>query len=209
MASDKRIPIDGFAWTPEALLARLRSPEMPGEEWWRSMFYAAVVMKDDQEYMSALEEVKRARTKSGFPQQEATTPQNEPPTELQAINITGKRGRHKQDFEYFVHSDAPKNLMPVLEEMMKGTSGREAFAIILAITGVYINEPTNRSVCDRFETVTDTPYGEAKARHYGTSYGAKDFSDRANPIEESELELIRENIKRKLEERKNQSVKQD
>ena len=77
MASDRKIPIDGFAWHPEDLLERLRSPELPGEEFWRSMSYALYVMKDDEDYVAALNEVKRFRTSTAFPQQEATTPQNE------------------------------------------------------------------------------------------------------------------------------------
>lgn len=201
MASDKRIPIDGFAWRPNDLLVRLRSPELPIDEFWRCMSYALYVMKDDEEFLASLNEVKKERTNFAFPQQEATTPQNEPPAAPQALNAPRKRGRPKLQFEYFVHTDAPEGLMPVLEDMMKGKSGRDAFAVILAITDVYIDEPTNRSVCDRFETVTETPYGEAKARHYGTAYGSKDFSNRANPIEEEELEVIRETIKRKMEER--------
>lgn len=79
MASDKRIPIDGFSWRPEDLLERMRSPELPREEFWRCMTYAMWVMRDDEEYMSALNEVKRERTAFAFPQQEATTPQNELP----------------------------------------------------------------------------------------------------------------------------------
>ena len=77
MVSDKRIIIDGFRWSPDALLERLSSPELPGEEFWRCMTYAIYVMKDDAEYVAALEKVKRKRTGSAFPQQEATTPQNE------------------------------------------------------------------------------------------------------------------------------------
>ena len=79
MSSDKRIPIDGFRWRPEDLLERMRSPELPLEEFWRSMSYALFVMRDDEEYMSALNEVKKQRTSFPFPQQEATTPQNELP----------------------------------------------------------------------------------------------------------------------------------
>lgn len=79
MVSDKRIIIDGFGWPPDALLERLRSPELPGEEFWRSMAYALYVMKDDDDFVAALNEVKRERTASAFPQQEATTPQNELP----------------------------------------------------------------------------------------------------------------------------------
>ena len=79
MVSDKRIIIDGFGWPPNALLERLRSPELPSEEFWRSMAYALYVMKDDDLYVAALNEVKRERTASAFPQQEATTPQNELP----------------------------------------------------------------------------------------------------------------------------------
>lgn len=79
MTSEKRIPIDGFAWRPDDLLERLRSPELPGEEFWRNIAYALYVMKDDNEFVAALNEVKKQRTKYTFPQQEATTPQNEPP----------------------------------------------------------------------------------------------------------------------------------
>ncbi len=79
MSSEKRIPIDGFGWRPEDLLERLRSPELPLEEFWRCMTYALWVMRKDEEYLTALNEVKNERTASSFPQQEATTPQNELP----------------------------------------------------------------------------------------------------------------------------------
>lgn len=89
MVSDKRITIDGFGWPPDALLERLRSPELPSEEFWRCMAYALYVMKDDAEYVAALNEVKRERTASAFPQQEATTPQNELPDAPPRIVRTG------------------------------------------------------------------------------------------------------------------------
>lgn len=79
MPSDKRILIDGFRWRPEDLLERLRSPELPLEEFWRCMSYALYVMREDEEYVSALNEVKKLRTSFAFPHQEATTPQNELP----------------------------------------------------------------------------------------------------------------------------------
>jgi hypothetical protein len=75
--TDKRIQIDGFVWHPQDILERLSSPELPGEEFWRCMAYALYVMKDDAEYVAALNDVKKIRTKFSFPQQEATTPQNE------------------------------------------------------------------------------------------------------------------------------------
>ena len=94
MVSDKRILIDGFGWPPDALLERLRSPELPGEEFWRCMSYALYVMKDDEDYVAALNEVKKERTMSAFPQQEATTPQNElydaPPRMLPSIKRAPK-----------------------------------------------------------------------------------------------------------------------
>lgn len=91
--SDKRILIDGYAWRPEDLLERLRSPELPGEEFWRSMSYALYTMKDDDEYIAALNEVKRERTKSSFPQQDATTPQNEIPDAPPRLMVSGSRGQ--------------------------------------------------------------------------------------------------------------------
>ena len=109
-----------------------------------------------------------------------------------------KKGRKKQAFEDFVHKNAPANLMPILEELMDGASGRKALTIILSITGVYIDEPTNRSICKRFNTVGETAYGEAKARHEGTTYGKKDFSMKPQPISEAELNNMRESIKEKL-----------
>ena len=54
MVSDKRILIDGFGWPPDALLERLRSPELPVEEFWRCMSYALYVMKDDEDYHDIL-----------------------------------------------------------------------------------------------------------------------------------------------------------
>lgn len=79
MVLDRRILIDGFAWPPDAFLERLRSPELPSEEFWRCMSYALFVMQDDKKYVEALNEVKRERTHTYFPPQEATTPQNEMP----------------------------------------------------------------------------------------------------------------------------------
>jgi hypothetical protein len=80
MASDRRvITIDGFQWPPDALLERMRSPELPPEEFWRCMSYALFVMRDDEEYIASLNAIKKERTHFAFPQQEATTPQNEMP----------------------------------------------------------------------------------------------------------------------------------
>ena len=79
MSSDKKITIDGFCWRPEDLLERMRSPELPLEEFWRCMSYALFVMRGEEEYVSALNDIKKERTNFAFPQQEATTPQNEMP----------------------------------------------------------------------------------------------------------------------------------
>lgn len=79
MFSDKRIPIGGFNWRPDDLLEWMRSPELSREDFWRCMSYALYVMRDDEEYLSALNEVKIQRTSFSFPQLEATTPQNELP----------------------------------------------------------------------------------------------------------------------------------
>jgi hypothetical protein len=79
VSSDKRIPIDGFRWRPEDLLERMRSPELPLEEFWRCMSYALFVMREDEEYVASLNAIKKDRTNFAFPQQEATTPQNEMP----------------------------------------------------------------------------------------------------------------------------------
>ncbi len=108
------------------------------------------------------------------------------------------KGRKPKKFEDFIHKDAPKELMLVLEEMMKGTSGREALAIILSITDVHIDKPTNKSVCERFETVRETAYGEAVARHKGTTYGKKDFTKKPAPIPKIDLTCIRNEISERI-----------
>lgn len=108
------------------------------------------------------------------------------------------RGRKPKKFEDFVHNDAPEGLIPVLEEMMNNTSGRDALAIILSIKGLYIDMPTNKSVCERFNTVRETAYGEAMARHKGTTYGKNDFSKKPDPIPETELTRIRDRINEKI-----------
>ena len=75
MASDyeRTIEIDKRAWPPGDVLEHLRSPELPEWEFWRVMSYAAIAMRDDRDYVSALNEVKRERFKTGFPSLEATT----------------------------------------------------------------------------------------------------------------------------------------
>lgn len=76
--NERTIEIDRRAWPPGDVLEHLRSPELPEWEFWRVMSYAAIAMRDDKDYLSALNEVKRERFKTGFPSLEATTPQNEP-----------------------------------------------------------------------------------------------------------------------------------
>jgi hypothetical protein len=57
----------------------MRSPELPLEEFWRCMSYGLFVMRDDEEYIASLNAIKKERRHFAFPQQEATTPQNEMP----------------------------------------------------------------------------------------------------------------------------------
>lgn len=104
MSSDRRILIDGFRWRPDDLLERLRSPELPLEEFWRCMSYALFVMREDEDYLSALNEVKKQKTSFAFPQQEATTPQNELPNAPPRIIRT------------YVGSNAPKVFHDNLDE---------------------------------------------------------------------------------------------
>ena len=115
------------------------------------------------------------------------------------------KGRKPKKFEDFIYEDAPKELMPVLEEMMNEASGRKALTIILSITGVYIDKPTNKSVCDRFNTVGETAYGTAIARHEGATYGEKDFSKKPDPIPETEITRMREKISERIKELQNKA----
>lgn len=91
MWEDKRIPFIGRAWPPEEFLVMLSDPELSIAEFYRGMAYALWIMDGDKDFKSAIDKVKRQRTPSGFPQMEATTPQNEPPEALPRIMPTGKR----------------------------------------------------------------------------------------------------------------------
>ena len=112
-----------------------------------------------------------------------------------------KRGRKQKEFEEFLYTNAPEGLMPVLEEMMDGASGRKALEIILAITDVYMYPPTIVSICRRFNTVGENAIGEALAKTRGGTWGRKDFSDKPSPVKEADLERIRQEIREKLDER--------
>ncbi len=79
MWEDRIIVFDGYEWPAEALLQSLRNSELGREEFWRRTAHAAVAMRDDEDFIRALDDVKRRRYKTGFPSLEATTPQNEPP----------------------------------------------------------------------------------------------------------------------------------
>lgn len=67
------ILIDGYLWPPDALLERLRSPEVPEAEFWRCIAYAIWEKRNDEKYMAAINEVKIVRTSTGFPTFESTT----------------------------------------------------------------------------------------------------------------------------------------
>ena len=106
----------------------------------------------------------------------------------------GKKGRPSKQFEDFLLPNAPEGLMPVLEEMLNGKTGKAAFSIILAITDIYIDEPETKSVCRRFPSVKESSYEDAKSRHYGINR----YRDNATPIENYKLVGIRNKIKEKL-----------
>ena len=78
MWDDRRIPFDGYDWPPEAFLQSLKNRELGGEEFWRRLAHAAVAMRDDEIFVTALNDVKRDRFKAGFPSMEGTTSQNRP-----------------------------------------------------------------------------------------------------------------------------------
>ena len=119
-----------------------------------------------------------------------------------ATSTTPRRsGRPSKAFEDFLYTNAPENLMPVLEEMMEGASGRRVLEIKLAITGVYMDAPTVASICRRFNTVGENAIGEEKAKAMGGTWGKKDYSDNPSYIEEEDLERIRQEIRVKLDER--------
>lgn len=105
-----------------------------------------------------------------------------------------KKGRPSKQFEDFLLPNAPEGLMPVLEEMLEGKTGKAAFSIILAITDIYIDEPETKSVCRRFPSIKESSYEDAKSRHYGINR----YHDKATPIENYKLVSIRNKIREKL-----------
>lgn len=107
-----------------------------------------------------------------------------------------KRGRPKaKPFEDYLKSDAPEGLMNVLEDMLRDKNGKEAASIIIAITGVWINEPSISSICKRFPSITFSSFESAKNRHYGINR----FTNKAKPFNEEVLEEIRKSIREKIE----------
>ena len=107
-----------------------------------------------------------------------------------------KRGRPKaKPFEDYLKSDAPEGLMNVLEDMLRGKNGKEAASIIVAITGVWIDEPPTASICERFPSITSSSFEPAKNRHYGNNR----FANKAKPFDEEVLEEIRNSIRKRLE----------
>jgi len=115
-------------------------------------------------------------------------------------------GRPSKSFDEFLKVEAPKELMDVLSEMIKGKTGGEAFLIILAIKDVYTDgEPTPQSVINKFG-VPETPYRIARDKHYGNKDYKKDKNGKtrlikSQPVPEETLKKIREEIERKLNEK--------
>lgn len=113
-----------------------------------------------------------------------------------APRTPGKRGRRKKEFEDYLRDDAPENLMPVLEKMLDGKTGKEAFSIILAIQDEYLTgEPEDKCVCRRFPSIAPNSYGDAKNRHYGRNK----YIDNRTPIDEWKLLRIRNEIRMRLD----------
>lgn len=106
-----------------------------------------------------------------------------------------KKGRPKaKPFEDYLKSNAPEGLMNVLEDMLRDKNGKDAASIIIAITGVWIDEPPISSICKRFPSITSSSYEPAKNRHYGNNR----FANKAKPFDEKVLKEIRNRIRKKL-----------
>ncbi len=135
-------------------------------------------------------------------------PQVENDEETETLYLCGKQekgnsikvnkttvGRPKAKcFEDFIMPNAPKKLMDVLEEMLRGKNGKEAASVIIAITGVWINEPPTKSICNRFPSITSKSYETAKSKHYGINR----YTDKAKPFDDAVLEGIRSEIRQRL-----------
>ena len=106
-----------------------------------------------------------------------------------------KKGRPSaKPFEDYIKSDAPKNLLPVLEDVLNEKKGKDAARIIIAITGIWINEPPTESVCEKFPSVKHSAFNRAKNQHFGLN----GFVGKAKPFSKEELEDTQTQIRKKL-----------
>lgn len=122
---------------------------------------------------------------------------NQQPRSVNTVPTTKpKIGRPSKEFEEYLRDDAPENLMDVLEHMLDGKTGKEAFSIILAIQDEYLaGEPEDKCICRKFPSIAPNSYGDAKNRHYGRNK----YIEKATPIDEWRLASIRREIKEKLD----------
>ena len=105
-----------------------------------------------------------------------------------------KRGRPcAKPFEEYIKPDAPKGLMAVLDELLKGKTGKHAALIIIAITDYWIDKPATMSVCQRFPSVKRSAFNEARKLHY-----YEDTFKKAHPFTKDEMGNIRTTIRNKL-----------
>jgi len=108
---------------------------------------------------------------------------------------TNSKGRPKaKPFEEYVKEGAPEGLMAILEELLRNKTGKDAARIIIAITGLWIDQPATTSICSRFPNVKHSSYNDAKDKHFGLNK----FINKAKPFSESELENVRNIIRERL-----------
>ena len=118
------------------------------------------------------------------------------PSARAVSGIPAPKGRTKaKEFEEYIKEGVPKKiLMPILEAQLRGKSGEGAAKIIIAITGVWIDQTPTVSVCNRFPSVKESAFNSAMNKHYGTN----SYVGSAKPFREEDLESIRETIRKEL-----------
>ena len=89
-------------------------------------------------------------------------------------------------FEVFIRRDAPSCFINILENMLDGKTGIAAGLIIYSCIGYWINEPTKKSVVERFPSVKSTSFSTA-------------MNNKSN-FPNDKVIAIREEIERKIKE---------
>lgn len=151
---------------------------------------------EDRKYIPDFSYARQLLEEIGETKRESEVETRQQPLASKKTSTSTRIGRPAaKKFEEYLKADAPQELITILEEMLKDKKGKDAARIIIAITGIWIDEPATESICEKFPSVKSSAFNEAKSKHYGTNK----YIDAAEPFREDELETIRTEIRQKLQ----------